>query len=76
MSNVSGLPDPTAETAVANVMREAKKSRDKATRFLPKELHKGLKVMRDLCNLLGYDMTDVRFRSREDGKEFAWTEWK
>lgn len=70
MSNASGLPDPTAEQAIANVSRKKK-----ASRYLPKELHKGLRSMRELCGLFGYDITEIRFRSQEDGKEYLWSEW-
>lgn len=71
MSNVSGLPDPTAEQAVANVMREGK-----ASRFLPKQLHKMLKSLREVLSLVGYDVVDIRMRDRADGKEYLWSEWK
>ena len=50
MANISGLPDPTAEQAVANVIKESK-----ASRFLPKQLHKALRTMRDMLSLVGYD---------------------
>lgn len=71
MANVSGLPDPTAEQAVANVMRESK-----ATRYLPKQLHKALKILRDALSLIGYDITDIRMRDRETKQEYLWSEWK
>ncbi len=71
MANVSGLPDPTAETAVANVMKEGK-----ASRFLPKQLHKVLRSLRDVLSLVGYDIVDIRMRDKADGKEYLWTEWK
>jgi hypothetical protein len=70
MSNASGLPDPTAEQAIANVSKKTK-----ASRYLPKELHKGLRALRELCGLFGYDITEIRFGSREDGKEYLWSEW-
>ena len=71
MANISGLPDPTAEQAVANVMRDGKPSR-----FLPKQLHKALRTIRDMLSLIGYDVVDIRMRDRTDGKEYLWTEWK
>ena len=71
MSNVSGLPDPTTEQAVANVMREGK-----ASRFLPKQLHKALKSLREVLSLVGYDVVDIRMRDRTDGHEYLWSEWK
>ena len=71
MANISGLPDPTAEQAVANVMKEGK-----ASRFLPKQLHKMLKSLREVLSLVGYDVVDIRMRDRADGKEYLWTEWK
>ena len=71
MANVSGLPDPTAEQAVANVMREGK-----ATRYLPKQLHKALKILRDALSLIGYDITDIRMRDKETKQEYLWSEWK
>ena len=71
MANESGLPDPTAEQAVANVMRDGKPSR-----FLPKQLNKALKIMRDALSLIDYDIVDIRMRDRTDGKEYLWTEWK
>ena len=71
MANISRLPDPTAEQAVANVMRDGKPSR-----FLPKQLNKALKIMRDALSLIDYDIVDIRMRDRTDGKEYLWTEWK
>lgn len=71
MANISGLPDPTAEQAVANVMKEGK-----ASRFLPKPMHKALRTIRDMLSLIGYDIVDIRMRDRADGKEYLWTEWK
>ena len=71
MANVSGLPDPTAEQAVTNVMREGK-----ASRFLPKQLHKMLKSLREVLSLVGYDVVDIRMRDRADGHEYLWSEWK
>ena len=71
MANISGLPDPTAEQAVANVMREGK-----ASRFLPKQLHKALKSLREVLSLIGYDIVDIRMRDRADGHEYLWSEWK
>ena len=71
MANISGLPDPTAEQAVANVMKEGK-----ASRFLPKQLHKALKIMRDALSLIDYDIVDIRMRDRADGHEYLWSEWK
>ena len=72
MSNASGLPDPTAEQAIANVSKKTK-----ASRYLPKELHlvNCDRVMVELCGLFGYDITEIRFRSREDEKEYLWSEW-
>lgn len=71
MANISGLPDPTAEQAVANVMKEGK-----ASRFLPKQLHKMLKSLREVLSLVGYDVVDIRMRDRADGHEYLWSEWK
>ena len=71
MANISGLPDPTAEQAVANVIKESK-----ASRFLPKQLHKALRTMRDMLSLVGYDVVDIRMRDRTDGREYLWSEWK
>jgi hypothetical protein len=52
-------------------MREGKPSR-----FLPKQLHKMLKSLREVLSLVGYDVVDIRMRDRTDGKEYLWTEWK
>ena len=71
MANISRLPDPTAEQAVANVMRDGKPSR-----FLPKQLNKALKIMRDALSLIDYDIVDIRMRDRTDGHEYLWSEWK
>lgn len=66
MSNMSGLPDPTAERAVANVTRKKKE-----TRYLPKELHKAFRVCKSILELFGYEFTEVRFKDR-DGKKYLW----
>lgn len=63
MSNPSGLPDPTAERAIRNV--------DKATRYLPKDLHKAFRVCKGVLELFGYEFTEVRFKDR-DGKKYLW----
>ena len=67
--NGEGYKDPTAEQAVRNVEK-------RETRYLPKELHKALKIMRDALSLIDYDIVDIRMRDRTDGKEYLWTEWK
>ena len=63
MSNPSGLPDPTAEQAIYNA--------SKATRYLPKELHKAFRVCKSILELFGYEFTEVRFKDR-DGKKYLW----
>ena len=63
MSNPSGLPDPTAEQAIYNV--------SKATRYLPKDLHKAFRVCKSILELFGYEFTEVRFKDR-DGKKYLW----
>jgi len=69
--NHAGYSDPTAEQAAANVMKEGKPSR-----FLPKQLHKMLKSLREVLSLVGYDVVDIRMRDRTDGHEYLWSEWK
>jgi hypothetical protein len=63
MSNPSGLPDPTAEQAIYNA--------SKATRYLPKDLHKAFRVCKGVLELFGYEFTEVRFKDR-DGKKYLW----
>ena len=48
----------------------------KASRFLPKQLHKALKSLREVLSLVGYDVVDIRMRDRTDGHEYLWSEWK
>ena len=55
----------------SRTMREGK-----ASRFLPKQLHKALKIMRDALSLIDYDIVDIRMRDRTDGHEYLWSEWK
>ena len=66
MSNMSGLPDPTAEKAVANVTRK-----EKGTRFLPKDLHKAFRVCRSLLELFGYEFTEAQIRDL-NGNKYLW----
>ena len=66
MSNPSGLPDPTAERAVANVTRK-----EKGTRFLPKDLHKAFRVCRSLLELFGYEFTEAQIRDL-NGNKYLW----
>lgn len=66
MSNPSGLPDPTAERAVANVTRK-----EKETRYLPKDLHKALKTCRSILELFGYEITEVHMRDTY-GRKYLW----
>ena len=48
----------------------------KPSRFLPKQLHKALRTIRDMLSLIGYDVVDIRMRDRTDGREYLWSEWK
>lgn len=69
--NHAGYSDPTAEQAIGNVMKESK-----ATRYLPKHLHKALRALRDVFSLIGYEITDIKIKDRESGREYLWTLWE
>lgn len=72
MTNPAGYRDPTAEKAIANVTRDEKKT----TRYLPKNLHKALRAVREMFSLVGYDIVSIKIRDRENDKCYLWDEWK
>ena len=75
MSNSSGYSDPTAEKAIAHVMREQERE-GKPSRFLPKHIHRALKAVRDVLSLVGIEVVDITLKDRESGKEYVWTLWE